>query len=191
MLDGSRARKILSAVIFLVLIVVYPHHTVSVGSYDLSLYSVTRAAFTVGGTSGAGGEHNVSGSLGQPTPIGVGTSGNNTLYAGIYGGSLVLTSTGDMPKAFANRLHQNYPNPFNPSTTVSYTVGNGGHVTIEIYSVNGRRIRLLVDEVKDPGIHTVTWDGRNEKKIRVATGIYFCRLRIDSFSTVRKMLLIQ
>lgn len=96
-----------------------------------------------------------------------------------------------MPKAAANRLHQNYPNPFNPSTTISYTVGNGGHVTVEIYSVNGQRIRMLVDEIKEPGIYSVIWDGRNEKNTQVATGIYFCRLQIDSFSTVRKMLLIQ
>lgn len=165
-----------------------PRHA---ASSDQSVYRVTRAAFTAGGISGANGQHSVSGTLGQPTPIGIGTAGDKTLYAGIYDRNIIATSTGYMRIADASRLHQNYPNPFNPSTTISYTVGHGGLVTIEVYSVNGQKIRVLVDEVMEPGTYSVTWDGRNENNKRVSTGLYFCRLRIGSFSTVRKMLLLQ
>jgi hypothetical protein len=191
MISVSAAGKILSAALFITLVIFFPITTASVDSQEQSSYSVKRATFTSGGASVSGGQYSLSETLGQPTPIGIGASGEKTLFAGIYDGNVIPTSTGDMPKAAAHLLHQNYPNPFNPSTTISYTVGKSGHVTVEIYGVNGRRIRVLVDEAQEPGTRSVIWDGRNDKEMRVATGIYFCRLKIDSFSTVRKMLLIK
>jgi hypothetical protein len=191
MIRASVTGKMLYSAVFIALVFSLPVTTASVDSQEQSSFSLKRATFTSGGASVSGGQYSVSETLGQPTPIGIGASAENTLFAGIYDGNVIPTSTGDMPNAAVHLLHQNYPNPFNPSTTISYTVGKGGPVTVEIYSVNGQRIRILVDEVKEPGIHSVVWDGRNDKDIRVATGIYFCRLQIDSYSTVRKMLLIQ
>ena len=191
MIRGSATSKILCSAALIALVVFFPVTTASVDSREQSSYTLKRATFTAGGASASGGEYSLSETLGQPTPIGIGASGEKTLYAGIYDGNVIPTSTGDMPRAAVHVLHQNYPNPFNPSTTISYTVGKSGHVTVEIYSVDGRRIRVLVDEAQEPGDRSVIWDGRNDKEMRVATGIYFCRLEIDSFSTVRKMLLIQ
>jgi hypothetical protein len=191
MIRASITNMMLYSAVFIALVIFFPASTASVDSQEQSSFSLKRATFTSGGASVSGGQYTVSETLGQPTPIGIGASGDKTLFAGIYDGNVIPTSTGDMPNAAVHLLHQNYPNPFNPSTTISYTVGKGGYVTVEIYGVNGRRIRILVDEFEEPGVHSVIWDGRNDKDIRVATGIYFCRLKIDSFSTVRKMLLIQ
>ncbi len=191
MIRVSGTGKILYSAAFIALVLFFPVTTAPVDSREQSSFSVKRATFTAGGASTSGGEYSVSETLGQSTPIGIGASGSKTLFAGIYDANVIPTSTGDMPKAAAHVLHQNYPNPFNPSTTISYTVGKSGHVTVEIFSVNGRRIRVLVDEDQEPGTRSVIWDGKNDKEIQVTTGIYFCRLKIDSFSTVRKLLLIQ
>ncbi len=85
-------------------------------------------------------------------------------------------------------LHQNVPNPFNPSTTIAYDVAApGGRVTLEIFDVRGQRIRTLVDEEQAPGVKSKHWDGRDQGGQSVASGVYFCRLRVGVEGFTRKM----
>jgi hypothetical protein len=70
-------------------------------------------------------------------------------------------------------------------------VASNSPVHITIFNVMGQRIATLVDAHKPPGHYTATWDGRNAQGQRVATGVYFYRLRIGSFSSVKKMVLLK
>jgi hypothetical protein len=54
-----------------------------------------------------------------------------------------------LPTGF--HLEQNYPNPFNPSTTIGYTLNRGGHVSIMVYDMLGRRVCSLVEEEQSAG----------------------------------------
>ena len=88
------------------------------------------------------------------------------------------------PKNFT--LMQNYPNPFNPSTTIQYRLNQKGTVNISVYNLSGQEIRQLVDSYQDPGQHSVSWDGKDEKGIAVGSGMYFYRLNVhSSFSGTR------
>jgi predicted outer membrane repeat protein len=69
-----------------------------------------------------------------------------------------------------------YPNPFNPQTKLVYTIPETGNTRIEIYDVNGRAVRSLLNESKPVGRHYIMWDGRDSKGSAVASGIYFIRL---------------
>jgi len=96
-----------------------------------------------------------------------------------------------LPSAF--RLLQNYPNPFNPSTTISFDVPQQSHVRLVVCDVLGREVRTLVDEEKQPGRYSVTFDASN-----LPTGVYLYRLsvsggpgQVSSFSEVRKMLVVR
>tara|TARA_B100000315_G_scaffold64454_1_gene58487 strand:+ start:2976 stop:5546 length:2571 start_codon:yes stop_codon:yes gene_type:complete len=83
-------------------------------------------------------------------------------------------------------LIQNYPNPFNPSTTIQYRLNQKGTVNISVYNLSGQKIRQLVDSNQDPGQHSVSWDGKDEKGITVGSGMYFYRLNVhSSFSGTR------
>ncbi len=88
-------------------------------------------------------------------------------------------------------LAQNYPNPFNPSTTIKFSIPYECHVELVIYDVQGRRIKVLVDKELTSGRHVVRWNGRNESGERVASGLYFYRLRSGDKSITRKMVLIK
>jgi hypothetical protein len=90
-----------------------------------------------------------------------------------------------------NDLRQNYPNPFNPVTRIAYSVGKKGPVTIKIYDVAGRTIRSLVDRVHDPGGYAVEWDGSNDRRLPVGSGIYFCRMTAGDYSRAVKLVLIR
>jgi hypothetical protein len=69
------------------------------------------------------------------------------------------------------------PNPFNPSTTISLQLPRDTHVAVRILDVRGREVRTLVDSALPAGEHRFVWDGRDEHRARVASGVYFVRLQ--------------
>jgi hypothetical protein len=105
------------------------------------------------------------------------------------------TATGvdDAPILKTLILGQNYPNPFNPQTRVSYTIPDGSRapVSIRIYDVAGRLVRSLVDEPQPAGVYTIDWDGTNDRGTRVASGVYFYRLRWKGEAHTKKMILLK
>jgi len=95
------------------------------------------------------------------------------------------------PKNLKFDLAQNYPNPFNPSTTIRYEVAKTVHVRLKIYDVAGRLVRTLVDDKRKPDRYKAVWNGRNERGLNVATGVYFYRLEAGSYVKTRKMMLLK
>jgi hypothetical protein len=94
------------------------------------------------------------------------------------------------PARFA--LRQNVPNPFNPATRIVYDVPReGGDVHIDIFDVTGRRVRALLGEHRPAGTWTIEWDGRSDAGARVASGIYFYRLRAKGFEKTLRMTLLE
>jgi endonuclease I/chitodextrinase len=69
-----------------------------------------------------------------------------------------------------------YPNPFNPTTSIQYIVGRSGPVRIEIYSVKGERVRVLLHEEREAGAYTLRWNGTAEGGRAVPSGAYLCRI---------------
>ena len=106
------------------------------------------------------------------------------------GDSSAVAGVSSLPRAFS--LSQNYPNPFNPSTTISYTLPEGMHrVSLEVFDIRGRMVRTLVDREQEQGAYNVVWDGSSTSGQKVASGVYFSRLRAGSYSSVRKMVLVK
>ncbi len=104
----------------------------------------------------------------------------------IYSVDQVLTT---VPTSF--ELYRNYPNPFNPETTISFSLFTDTHVTINIYSITGQRIRNLNDGVMLRGIKRVVWDGTNDNGIPVGSGIYIYSVKAVDRQVTRRMTLIR
>lgn len=81
-------------------------------------------------------------------------------------------------------LRQNFPNPFNPSTTISYDLPKGGHVTLKVFDALGKQVGLLTDGYEYAGSHVVTYNASH-----LASGIYFYRLEANGSAQSRKMIL--
>ena len=88
-------------------------------------------------------------------------------------------------------LSQNYPNPFNPMTKLDYNLPLRSKVNISIYNVLGQEIKTLVNEVKEYGYHSVSWNGNDNKGREMSSGVYFARITSQSFIKTRKMLLVK
>lgn len=88
-------------------------------------------------------------------------------------------------------LLPNYPNPFNSQTRVAYKLPKTSHVMLRICNVLGQQIRLLVDEVKQPGNYSVVWDGRDSSGNDLVSGIYFVQICANEFMQIDKILLLR
>jgi hypothetical protein len=85
-----------------------------------------------------------------------------------------------------------YPNPFNPSTSIVFSIEKDGPVTLAVYDIMGRRVRLLIDgKETEAGVHTVPWDGRGDDGGRVSSGIYLCRLLAGGRASAMKAILLR
>ncbi|MDP2883910.1 MAG: FlgD immunoglobulin-like domain containing protein, partial [Ignavibacteria bacterium] len=117
----------------------------------------------------------------------------------VSGGEIQVKVNNDgesiIPENF--ELQQNYPNPFNAATTIRYGLPlNADDVEVTIYDVLGRKVRTLTQERVIAGFHQVVWDGKGERGVTVASGVYFYRLKVRMDKTTRfiatnKMLLIK
>lgn len=87
-------------------------------------------------------------------------------------------------------LYQNYPNPFNQWTTIRFDLPHSGWLKLEIFNVTGRRVRRIYDDFFEGGIYMVNWDGKDDSNKDLCSGIYFCRLVMESYSAIKKMVRI-
>ncbi len=83
-------------------------------------------------------------------------------------------------------LDQNYPNPFNPTTNIRYVIPRAGHVKLSIYNILGQEIETLIDARQSAGVHQVVWNAS-----RVASGVYFYRLKTQAGQIIKSMVLIK
>ncbi|MFO7446497.1 MAG: lamin tail domain-containing protein [Ignavibacteriaceae bacterium] len=86
-------------------------------------------------------------------------------------------------------LVQNYPNPFNPSTNITYTLPERAAVKIIVYDMLGREIKTLINEIKDPGTHSVEFTASGNDYL--PSGVYFYSITANKFRQTNKMLLIK
>lgn len=81
-------------------------------------------------------------------------------------------------------LHQNFPNPFNPSTTIYYSIPKESHVVLKIYDLLGKEVEELISERQLSGKYQLQFDGSN-----LNSGIYFCVMTADEFTSTIKLVL--
>ncbi len=125
--------------------------------------------------------------------VGWSVGGNGVIINTYTGGAIVnvIHNSEYTPDEF--RLFQNYPNPFNPISTIKYDIPKQSQVTIKIFDIIGREVATIVNETKEPGYYTVSFDGTN-----YSSGVYFYRIDVLqagsstlSFSSVKKMVLLK
>jgi hypothetical protein len=86
-------------------------------------------------------------------------------------------------------ISQNYPNPFNPISVIRYQLSDVSNVSLKVYDILGREVATLVDEMKEAGYYTASFDGS-----KLSSGVYFTRFVVKplsgrSFVQVKKILL--
>ncbi|MFH1006193.1 MAG: FlgD immunoglobulin-like domain containing protein [Candidatus Latescibacterota bacterium] len=90
-------------------------------------------------------------------------------------------------------LFQSYPNPFNAETVLGFTLPQATSVSLIVYDVLGQRVRTLADGEMTSGVHRVRWDGKDEQRREVSSGVYLSQLKAEGgkLDLVRKMILLR
>lgn len=83
-------------------------------------------------------------------------------------------------------LNQNYPNPFNPSTIIKYEIPSNSFVTLKIYDVLGKEVAKLVNQNENAGLYSIYFDAS-----KLASGIYYYRIKAGNFMQTKKMILLK
>lgn len=111
-------------------------------------------------------------------------AGEGSIYRLSMYESVTSVSKVELPTNYS--LSQNYPNPFNPSTTITYTVKTKSPVTLTVFDNLGRIVSTLVNEVKDAGEYSISFNGS-----QMSSGVYYYVMNTKGFTQTKRMMLVK
>ncbi len=85
----------------------------------------------------------------------------------------------------------NYPNPFNPTTSINFNNNLDKNVNITIYNIKGQKVKTVANDVFARGNNTVVWNGDDDNGKKVATGLYFIKIKSGKMATTKKIMLMK
>lgn len=95
------------------------------------------------------------------------------------------------PELLKNEISSVYPNPFNPTTNIKFTLNKAGRVNLEVFNIKGQKVRTLVSQDYQAGVHTLTFNGCSDDQKPLSSGIYHIRLSGAEHRSVKKVLLLK
>ncbi len=84
------------------------------------------------------------------------------------------------------KLNQNNPNPFNPTTVITYQLLVPTKVKLNVYSLTGQFVDVLLDTYQTPGTYSINFNANNYNEL--SSGIYFYKLETNYTSDIKKMI---
>lgn len=107
----------------------------------------------------------------------------------VGGGITDISAQNNIPLEFC--LLPLYPNPFNPSVVIPFEIPRQSWVHIQIFNLQGQLLRTLLHEERPAGVYQLAWDGLNENRQMVSSGIYLVRFRAGNYHAIQKVTLIR
>ncbi|MCH7964965.1 MAG: T9SS type A sorting domain-containing protein [Bacteroidetes bacterium] len=102
----------------------------------------------------------------------------------------------DMYEPIKFSLFQNYSNPFNPSTTIKFALPEKTDLVIAVYNSLGEKVAEAFKGELEEGYHEVVFSaiggsasGGNASSL--PSGVYFYRFESQSFTAVKKMIIMK
>lgn len=151
-------------------------------------FAVPQSVVGTGGSNAVSSGFGVRGTVGQTVVFKSSAESFDAAHGYWYNPYTTVTDISDNGEQspISHRLDQNYPNPFNPSTTIQFAIPARSHVSLVVYDVAGHRVATLVNRELDRGVYSEVFNARD-----LATGVYFYRLRTESFSQTRKLVILK
>ena len=95
-------------------------------------------------------------------------------------------------------LAQSYPNPFSEETVIEFSVpplpaslGISGPMTLEVRTLLGGLVRRLLHQEAAPGVYRAVWDGRDERGIAAASGLYYYQFSVGGLYLRRRLVVLR
>lgn len=100
-------------------------------------------------------------------------------------------SVEDHDDPFGSVRFEALPNPFPPDGCIRLSLTDPWDVDLAVFSPLGTRIRTLLCGPMTGGTHTVRWDGLNERRELVPSGVYFVRFAAGDRSVVSRTVVLR
>jgi subtilisin family serine protease len=97
------------------------------------------------------------------------------------------------PERVTKRLSAShaFPNPLSSAGSVRYELPCDTHVEVCVYTMTGRRVRVLERGHRTAGSHSATWDGLDEHGRPAASGVYFIRISTPEEDVLRTGVIVR
>jgi hypothetical protein len=95
---------------------------------------------------------------------------------------------GDRPPAFV--LHRARPNPALRTTTIRFELAAAARVQIEVFDLQGRLVRRLLDAGRPTGEHVQEWNLRDDSGAPLRAGVYLYRMRVGARAAAQKLVVL-
>ena len=83
---------------------------------------------------------------------------------------------------------KSFPNPFTSSTDINYEIVKSTSVRVSVLDKIGNKVRSLLQEFQQPGIHSVVWDGTYQNGAQATPGLYVVRIETPEYSATVKII---
>ena len=96
--------------------------------------------------------------------------------------------------SYVFKLNSSFPNPFRRQANIIYQIPGmkeAVYARLNVYDIKGRLIKTLVNSAKKPGIHMISWDGKDHNGNSAVPGIYFYRLAAGNNMKTRRMIKVE
>ncbi|MCK4654916.1 MAG: PKD domain-containing protein, partial [Candidatus Cloacimonetes bacterium] len=94
-----------------------------------------------------------------------------------------VSGSGEVLIPVITKLFQNHPNPFNPLTNIQFDIKENEMGVLSIFNLKGQ---IIESQRFNDGIHNYSWNAENQ-----SSGVYFYKLQTESFTEIRKMILLK
>ena len=84
-------------------------------------------------------------------------------------------------------LQGSFPNPFLSQVSFRFSIPEVSVVSLNVYDITGRLLKTIVDHELPVGLHTVSWNGRDNSGSSIPSGVYFARLETLGYSETLKL----
>ena len=121
----------------------------------------------------------------RPTPY-----GSDRIYGRLFESSVGVEEEKPFP-IFQFKLFQNRPNPFIGSTRISFNLPASCIISLKIYDISGRLVKIIEEGKTKAGFYTIDWEGSDENGKSLSSGIYFYRIKAGDNIDTRKLILLK
>jgi len=134
----------------------------------------------------------------SPALVDLNADGDLDLALGNYEGTfnyfenLTIVSV-DKPKEYPQQVHlyAAYPNPFNPSTNIQFDLEKTEKISLQIYNINGKLVKTLLNQQLAQGTYHYSWDATNTQAEVVPSGVYLLVFQSKTTTLTRRLLFLK
>jgi hypothetical protein len=104
---------------------------------------------------------------------------------------LTTTGTSSIKRLKEFIIYPVSPNPFQSSVTIKFELNRHLKTQLDVHDSSGKLVAKLVNEEKEPGSYSISWDGKSSTGDTVADGFYYFTMTVNGVIQTQKAILIK